>query len=121
MSGAAGNPATPYPAKWEDRSMADIAYLGLGVLGRGMVRNLLKAGHTVRAWNRSAVELPEEITGHAGYHRAGSVAEAVAGLDRMMLCVTGPDAQRALLLGPDGAFAHVAKGAVIIDSTTTDP
>ncbi|MGO4727576.1 MULTISPECIES: NAD(P)-dependent oxidoreductase [unclassified Inquilinus] len=101
--------------------MADIAYLGLGLMGRGMVRNLLKAGHSVHAWNRSAVDLPEEVTGHAGYHAAASVAEAVSGRDRIMLCVTGPDAQRALLLGPDGAFAHAAKGAVIVDSTTTDP
>jgi 3-hydroxyisobutyrate dehydrogenase-like beta-hydroxyacid dehydrogenase len=101
--------------------MADIAYLGLGLMGRGMVRNLLKAGHAVHAWNRGAVDLPEEITGHAGYHRAATVAAAVTGRDRIMLCVTGPDAQRALLLGPDGALAHAGKRAVIVDSTTTDP
>lgn len=101
--------------------MAEIAYLGLGLMGRGMVRNLLKAGHRVHAWNRSAAELPEEITAHPGLVRAASVAEATAGRDRVMLCVTGPDAQRAVLLGPDGAFAHAASGAVVIDSTTTDP
>ncbi|MGK9234977.1 NAD(P)-dependent oxidoreductase [Inquilinus limosus] len=101
--------------------MADIAYLGLGLMGRGMVRNLLRAGHRVLAWNRSPVELPEEIAGHPGYVRAASVAEAASGRDLVMLCVTGPDAQRAVLLGPDGAFAHVAKGAVVVDSTTTDP
>ncbi|WP_225766942.1 NAD(P)-dependent oxidoreductase [Inquilinus sp. Marseille-Q2685] len=101
--------------------MADIAYIGLGLMGRGMVRNLLKAGHRVQAWNRSAVELPEEITAHPGFARAASVAEAAAGRDRVMLCVTGPDAQRAVLLGPDGVFVHAAKGAVVVDSTTTDP
>ncbi|MFE0758486.1 NAD(P)-dependent oxidoreductase [Inquilinus sp. NPDC058860] len=101
--------------------MVDIAYLGLGLMGRGMVRNLLKAGHRVQAWNRSAVGLPEEITAHPGFARAASVAEAAAGRDRVMLCVTGPDAQRAVLLGPDGVFAHAARGAVVIDSTTTDP
>lgn len=101
--------------------MADIAYLGLGLMGRGMVRNLLKAGHTVRAWNRSAVDLPDEITAHPGYRRAATVADAVAGCDRVHLCVTGPDAQRAVLLGLDGVFARAAKGAVVIDSTTTDP
>ncbi|MGO4127853.1 NAD(P)-dependent oxidoreductase [Inquilinus sp. YAF38] len=101
--------------------MADIAYLGLGLMGRGMVRNLLQAGHRVHAWNRSAVELPDEIAAHPAYVRAASVAQAVAGRDRVMLCVTGPDAQRGVLLGPDGAFAHAARSAVVVDSTTTDP
>lgn len=79
--------------------MADIAYLGLG---RGMVRNLLQAGHRVHAWNRSAAELPEEIAKHPSTVRAASVAEAAAGRDRIMLCVTGPDAQRAALVAGYG-------------------
>lgn len=54
--------------------MADIAYLGLGLMGRGMVRNLLQAGHRVHAWNRSAAELPEEIASHPALVRAALVA-----------------------------------------------
>ncbi len=102
-------------------AMTEIAYLGLGLMGRGMVRNLLAAGHRVRAWNRSPIALPAEITDHPGFHLAASPAEAAEGLDRVMLCVTGPEAQRAALLGPDGVFARSAPGAIIADSTTTSP
>jgi 3-hydroxyisobutyrate dehydrogenase-like beta-hydroxyacid dehydrogenase len=102
-------------------AMTDVAYLGLGMMGRGMVRNLLKAGHTVHGWNRSAVELPDEVASHPNFRRATSVADAVAGRDRIMLCVTGPAAQRAVLTGPDGAYAHCAPGAIVADITTTSP
>ena len=96
----------------------DIGFVGLGTMGRGIVRNLLRAGHGVTVWNRSRPELPEEL---AAAKLAGSIADAVAGKSRVFVCVTGPDAQRAVLEGPDGAIAHLAKGAIIADVTTTAP
>ncbi len=39
----------------------DIAFIGLGTMGRGIVRNLLRAGHSVTVWNRSRPELPREL------------------------------------------------------------
>lgn len=96
----------------------DIGFLGLGTMGRGIVRNLLRAGHDVTIWNRSRPELPHEL---AAAKVAGSIAEAVAGRARVFVCVTGPDAQRAVLEGINGAIAHLAKGAIVADVTTTAP
>ncbi len=96
----------------------DIGFLGLGTMGRGIVRNLLGAGHSVTIWNRSRPELPAEL---AAAKVAGSIAEAVAGKARVFVCVTGPDAQGAVLEGADGAIAHLAKGAIVADVTTTAP
>jgi len=98
--------------------MADIAFLGLGTMGRGMVRNLLKAGHSVTAWNRTRHDLPPELS---GARPAATVAEAIAGKSWVMLCVTGPDAQRSLLYGTDGVLAHLDSDSVVADATTTDP
>lgn len=98
--------------------MTVIAHLGLGIMGRGMARNLRRAGHEVRAWNRSAPDLPGDS---ADLPLASSIAAAVAGADVITVCLTGPDAQRAVLLGADGAFAHATPGTLILDATTTDP
>jgi 3-hydroxyisobutyrate dehydrogenase len=98
--------------------MMDIGFVGLGTMGRGIVRNLLRAGHSVTVWNRTRPDLPKEL---AAAKLAGSIAEAVAGKPRVFVCVTGPDAQRAVLEGADGVIAHLAKGAIVADVTTTAP
>ncbi|HKN28588.1 MAG TPA: NAD(P)-dependent oxidoreductase [Roseiarcus sp.] len=95
--------------------MSDVAFIGLGTMGRGMVRNLYRAGNTVTAWNRTRRPLPAELDSVA---QAESIAAAIRGKSIVFVCVTGPDAQRAVFdelldcLGPD---------VLVIDSTTTDP
>jgi 3-hydroxyisobutyrate dehydrogenase-like beta-hydroxyacid dehydrogenase len=96
----------------------DITFIGLGTLGRGMVRNLLGASHSVTVWNRSEQSLPAEL---AGVRRAATLAEAIAGNQWVMLCVTGPEAQRAIFQGKDGLLAHLGPGVTIADATTTAP
>lgn len=96
----------------------DIAFIGLGTMGQGLVRNLLRAGNTVTIWNRSVRELPIEL---AAARRAGTIAEAVAGKKWIMVCVTGPDAQRGVFEGADGLFAHLGKDVIVADVTTTAP
>ncbi|TBW37625.1 NAD(P)-dependent oxidoreductase [Siculibacillus lacustris] len=96
----------------------DIGFIGLGIMGRGMVRNLVAAGHRVTAWNRTARALPPQL---AGLPLAATIAEAVAGKPFVMICLTGPDAQRATLTAPGGVFESAAPGTLIADATTTDP
>ncbi|WP_180899700.1 NAD(P)-dependent oxidoreductase [Martelella soudanensis] len=96
----------------------DIAFVGLGIMGQGMVRNLLRAGHDVTVWNRSLFDLPADL---AGANRAPNIAAAIAGKSLVMVCVTGPDAQRAIYFGDDGLIAHLDSGAIVADATTTDP
>jgi len=98
--------------------MADLGFIGLGIMGRGMVRNLLRAGHSVTAWNRTQRDLPEELS---GVSIAPSAQEAAHGKPIVIVCLTGPAAQREALLGPDGVFEAMADGAVIMDATTTAP
>jgi len=96
----------------------DIAFAGLGTLGRGMVRNLLAAGHAVTVWNRTRPVLPPEL---AGARVAATLAEAVAGKQLVLVCVTGPDAQREIYLGEGGLLAGIAPGTILADATTTAP
>jgi 3-hydroxyisobutyrate dehydrogenase len=96
----------------------DIAFIGLGTMGRGMVRNLLRADHSVTVWNRSEHSLPEEL---AAAHRVSTLADAIDGKKWVMVCVTGPDAQREIYQGKGGLLAYLVRGVTIADATTTAP
>ncbi len=95
-----------------------IGFVGLGIMGRGMVRNLLKAGHSVTAWNRTKRTLHEDL---ADANVARTLADAVSGKPLTMVCLTGPQAQRETLLGAGGLFASAQTGSIVADTTTTDP
>jgi 3-hydroxyisobutyrate dehydrogenase-like beta-hydroxyacid dehydrogenase len=96
--------------------MSEVAFVGLGTMGQGMVRNLLRAGHAVTAWNRTPRALPADL---AGTRRAESIADAIRGKPVVIVCVTGPEAQRAVY--DDGLLSQLGPKALVIDSTTTDP
>ena len=85
-------------------------------MGRGMARNLLRAGYSVTAWNRTRRPSPPELEGLA---LAGSIAAAIPGKPIVFVCVTGPDAQRAVF--DEALLDHLGPDVLVIDSTTTDP
>lgn len=98
--------------------MASIGYIGLGTMGRGMVANLLNAGHDVMVWNRTAERIASDAPGATA---AGSIAEAVAGRDVVLICLSDDTAVREVVLGPDGVLAHVAATTVVADMSTISP
>ncbi len=95
-----------------------VAFLGLGVMGGPMAGHLLKAGHEVRVWNRTASRAQAWQEAHPGGVTADSIHEAVAEADRVMTCVGNDDDLRSVVLGPQGALAAMKPGAVLIDHTT---
>jgi 3-hydroxyisobutyrate dehydrogenase len=97
--------------------MAKLAFLGLGIMGAPMARHLAAAGHEVTVYNRSGDKAQAWVATHGG-RSAATPAAAAAGADAVLACV-GADADlRAVTLGPDGAFAAMAAGALFIDHTT---
>ena len=97
--------------------MASIGYIGLGTMGRGMVRNLLAAGHDVTVWNRSA----GRAEGLDGAHEATSIGDAVAGRDFVLACLSDDTAVREVMLGSDGVLEHVDASTVVVDMSTISP
>ncbi|MGP1352300.1 MAG: NAD(P)-dependent oxidoreductase [Parasphingopyxis sp.] len=97
--------------------MAKIAFLGLGVMGAPMAGHLLKAGHDVTVYNRTASKAADWVAKHGG-SSADSPAKAADGVDAVIACV-GADADvEAVTLGPDGAFGAMHEGTLWIDHTT---
>ena len=97
--------------------MANVTFLGLGVMGYPMAGHLAAKGHTVTVYNRTAAKAAAWAQEHGGQH-AATPALAAKGADFVMACVGNDDDLRAVCLGPDGAFAGMAAGAVFVDHTT---
>lgn len=97
--------------------MAEVAFIGLGVMGFNMAGHLACEGHSVRVYNRTPGRLKlwcDEFGGDA----FATPREAAEGAEFVMVCVGNDDDLRAVLLGPDGAFAGMAPGSILVDHTT---
>ncbi|HYA96096.1 MAG TPA: NAD(P)-dependent oxidoreductase, partial [Terriglobales bacterium] len=92
-----------------------VAFLGLGIMGRPMAANLVKAGHEVSAWNRSAgKEVP-------GARSAATPREAAEGAEVVWICVSDTAAVEQVLFGENGIEGALKPGMVVVDSSTISP
>jgi 3-hydroxyisobutyrate dehydrogenase-like beta-hydroxyacid dehydrogenase len=97
--------------------MANVAFIGLGVMGFPMAGHLVKAGHTVTVWNRTPAKADRWVEQHKG-RKAATPKEAATGAEFVMACVGNDDDLRSVVYGETGAFAGMAKGAIFVDHTT---
>jgi len=97
--------------------MANVAFLGLGVMGYPMAGHLQSAGHSVTVYNRTSAKAETWVAEHGGA-MATTPAEAAQGADFVMACVGNDDDLRGVCLGDTGAFAGMSKGAIFVDHTT---
>lgn len=99
--------------------MANVAFIGLGVMGYPMAGHLAKrGGHTLTVFNRTAAKAEAWVAANAGGRVALTPAEAAKDAEFVFCCVGNDDDLRSVTTGPDGAFATMAKGAIFIDNTT---
>jgi len=96
-----------------------IGFIGLGNMGAPMVRNLLKAGHAVSAFDVN----PAAIAALAAEGALAAVSPAAAAADAEIVMTMLPAAAHvhAVLSAADGVLANIASGVTIIDSSTIDP
>jgi 3-hydroxyisobutyrate dehydrogenase len=96
-----------------------VGFIGLGIMGRGMARNLLKAGFPLRVWNRTAARMDELAAD--GAQPSASPAELAGQCDIIITCVSDTPDVEAVLLGENGVIAGVQAGALVIDMSTISP
>lgn len=96
----------------------NIAFLGLGTMGAGMVRNLVAAGHTVVGYNRSRAKA-DAVAETIAIEVVDAPVYAARRADIVIACVSDDAATHAVLLGEAGALAGVQPGALVIDCGTT--
>ena len=100
--------------------MIPVAFLGLGAIGTPMARHLVAPEFSLAVWNRTAVKAAACARQH-GVRHAASPADAVRGADIVVTCLPTSKEVAALLDGPDGLLAGMAKGSVLVDCTSGDP
>lgn len=100
--------------------MSKIAILGLGAIGSRMTQNLLKAGHEVFVYNRTAERVKPLET--EGAKRVNSPREAAEQADTIISMVTDDDASHAIWLDEEtGALGGLDEGSIAIESSTLTP
>jgi 3-hydroxyisobutyrate dehydrogenase len=97
--------------------MANVAFLGLGVMGFPMAGWLAKKGHDVTVYNRTAAKAENWCKQHGG-KAAATPAAAVQAAEIVFSCVGDDPDLRAIALGPGGAIAAMRAGAIYCDHTT---
>lgn len=96
-----------------------IGFIGLGVMGRSMAFNLLKAGFSLTVYNRTKT-LAEDLTA-AGARWAGSPAEVMRDCDAAITIVGYPRDVEQVYFGEKGLFEGFSAGKLAIDMTTSSP
>lgn len=96
----------------------DVAFLGLGIMGSRMAANLAKAGHAVRAWNRSPDKA--DALAEAGCAPSASLTDSVREVGVAITMLADPAALREVVIGR-GMLEAMPKGSLWIDCSTVDP
>lgn len=99
--------------------MKKIGFIGAGVMGKAMVRNLMKAGYELSVYTRTK-EKAEDIVSE-GAIWCNSIAECVKGQEAVITMVGYPKDVRAVYFGADGILQNADEDTYLIDMTTTSP
>lgn len=99
--------------------MARLGWIGLGDIGLPMMERLVKAGHEVRAWGRSAERVAAAVA--SGAISAPSPADLGRECEAVFLCVTSSDAVASIVFGPEGIATASGAGTCIVDHSTIHP
>lgn len=99
--------------------MTSIGFIGLGIMGRPMASNLVRAGFDVVAYDRSAAALDMHV--EAGGRRVASIADAVQDADVVVTMLPDTPDVTEVLTSPDGVFACARARCLVIDFSTISP
>ena len=97
--------------------MANVGYVGLGIMGGPMARHLAKAGHNVVVYNRTAQKADAWVAEHGG-SRALTPREVAQQSDIVFMCVGNDNDVRSVVFGDDGVLVGLKTGSVLVDHTT---
>ncbi|XP_060557581.1 uncharacterized protein LOC132717987 isoform X2 [Ruditapes philippinarum] len=95
-----------------------IGFLGLGIMGQGMVMNLLRSGHEVTVWNRTAQKCRDFVK--AGALKGSSPCEVVQQCDITFCCVADTTAVKDIVFGSQGVLRGIASGKCFVEMSTID-
>lgn len=99
--------------------MNKIAFIGVGIMGKSMVRNLMKAGYSLTIYSRTKAKCEDVIAEGAVW--ADTVADCVRDAEAVFSIVGYPKDVEEVYFGDGGIIANAQPGALIVDMTTSSP
>lgn len=99
--------------------MGAVGFVGLGIMGHSMARNLIRAGHEVTVWNRTTSRADDLVA--EGAVLADTPSAVAATVEIVMVCVSDTPDVEAVVFGPDGIAEGVSEGSLLIDHSTISP
>lgn len=96
-----------------------IGFIGLGIMGLAMSRNLLQAGFDLAVWNRTQAKAQALVADGAGM--ADSPRELASQCDVIVICVSDTPDVQAVILGEHGVIKGARSGSLVIDCSTISP
>ena len=96
-----------------------LGFIGIGSMGRLIARRLLESGYNLTAYNRDRTKA-EALVGY-GAIVAKSITDLASNTDVILSCLANDDAVRTIYAGPEGVFANVRPGSVVIEMSTVNP
>lgn len=100
--------------------MTNLAFLGLGAIGRPIAARLVTPDFRLTVWNRTA-EVAHAFAAATGARAAATPAVAARGAGIVFTCLPSSREVESLLDGPDGLLAGLDRGAIVVDCTSGDP
>lgn len=99
--------------------MKQIGFIGAGIMGKSMIRNLMKAGFTLRVYARTRAKIEDILSEGAVY--CDSISGCVRGVDAVITIVGYPKDVEEVYLGAGSIMDSAASGTYLIDMTTSSP
>lgn len=99
--------------------MTKVGFIGLGLMGNPMSKNLVNAGHQLTVWNRTEVRTDELVA--SGAQRGTSPADVAAVSEITITIVSDSTDVETVILGDDGVLAGAQSGTVVVDMSTISP
>jgi 3-hydroxyisobutyrate dehydrogenase-like beta-hydroxyacid dehydrogenase len=100
--------------------LANLGFLGLGIMGGPMAGHLMKAGHQVALWSNTASKA-EELASQGNGVACATPAEVAAQAECVFLCVGDSQMSEKTILGKDGIIEGAKSGTVVVDTSTVSP
>lgn len=99
--------------------MSKIGFIGLGIMGKPMSRNLLKAGYEVVVYNRSSRAIKELV--EEGAEAADSPRDVAERCEVIITMLPNSPDVREVIIGPNGVLEEVRPGSIVIDMSSISP
>jgi 3-hydroxyisobutyrate dehydrogenase/2-hydroxy-3-oxopropionate reductase len=101
--------------------MANLGFLGLGIMGYPMARNLARAGNKTAVWSHTAAKATQLASEEATATACATPKELAARADCIFLCVGDGKMSEQTIFGPNGLVEGAKSGTVIVDTSTVSP